>query len=149
MYYEWDWTIPANTPEDAPIEKIVKLKPGILTEIRIFYPPGCQGLAKVRIFDGTHRLRPLNPEGWIKTDAGAVIIPVWLLMEIDPYELRFELANVDGLWDHTLTVSISVLPRALAHPALLIAQSLRQLAEAMGLEIPKPYIPEVEYERRS
>jgi len=149
MYYEFDWTVPANTPETAPVKKRVELKPGILTEVRIWYPPGCQGLAKVRIFDGTHMLRPKNPDGWIKGDGSEIRVPVWLLMDVDPYPISFHLANIDELFEHTLTISIPVLPRELAFPGKLESEAIRALAAGMGIEIPEPKVREIEPQNRS
>ena len=49
MFYVLPLTIPADTPETDPIEEELALTYGVIQRVEIEFPPGCAGLAHIKI----------------------------------------------------------------------------------------------------
>lgn len=58
MYDQWRYTVAANTAEADAVKVEAKVSPGILTDLRVFMPPGCADLVKSRVFLGQKPIAP-------------------------------------------------------------------------------------------
>jgi len=99
--------VPAKTPQDAPVERVLKVEEPVVTEISVFFPPGCFALAHVQVFYGELQLAP-KPVGASFTGDG--IEPRhplrWFPPEV-PFELRILGWNEDVEYKHTPLVFIT------------------------------------------
>ena len=110
MSYAWDITIPANTPCNDPITKILKLDKGTISKVGIKFPSGCHGMVKVRLYRYEQQLVPLNRDGWITGDDEVVEYRLFYPLTEKPYELKFVGCSPGTNYDHTVTVRIEVQP---------------------------------------
>jgi len=108
MFYDFAVTVPAGTPESAPVEQEINLTSGQIQKVHILFPPGPHGLVKVRIFDGGHQYLPTNPDGYFWSDDEVV------KAEDEAYDLSGAesmkiLAYSPGTsYDHTIGVRVSI-----------------------------------------
>ena len=72
MFWAFDITITAATTVDDPKVQILKLSKGILTSVDVFFPPGCHGMVKVRLFRNESALVPLSSDEWVIGDGETV-----------------------------------------------------------------------------
>lgn len=114
MFFAWDITIAANTAEASPITQLLKLTKGVLTKVVVKFPAGCHGLAKVRLYRYESQLFPLNPGEWITGDDESVPAETYYELEEVPVQLKFVGVNEDDTYPHTVTVRITILPKAVA-----------------------------------
>ena len=56
MFYDFAITIPAKTPESAPVEEELKLTHGIIHRVEVEFYPGPRRYAWVKIFRGGHQV---------------------------------------------------------------------------------------------
>lgn len=112
----------------------LKLGRGILTEVRIVFPPGCAGLVHCRLLHQAHQLAPTNPEGDFSGDTYPQVYSEYFELFATPYLLVLEAWNDDDTFAHTIYLSLTVLPesvvRAASEDLSLIGRLLRRL---MGL----------------
>lgn len=109
MQYDFAITIPANTPADAPQETELQLTAGILHSVWIEFPPGCAGLAHVRIGQPEANFLPSNPDGSFAGDS--CVIPIMEYKELISGAdlLKAFCWNLDDTYPHTVTIRLGVL----------------------------------------
>jgi len=132
LFFAWDISVSAGTAEASPKTQTLKLTSGVITGVDVKFPSGCHGLVKVRLKHWESPLVPLSRGEWITGDDEAVRAPMYFELPKGPYELKFEAASPDASFDHTVTVRVSILPRAVASMVPLI-EMLTRLFQRMGL----------------
>jgi len=111
MIFVYDVEIPANTPKGK--SKIVKapLPRGVIHKIDIHFPPGCAGLAGVRITRSGMPVYPSNPNEWFITDNETITFPEhYEITKAEP-EFLIHAYNEDDTYSHTITFRFGVLPK--------------------------------------
>lgn len=125
MFYSFSLPIPANTPESVPTELECNLTWGVITKVVVRFPPGCAGLAKVKILHRRHQVWPTNIGDWFYGDAEEI-----------PWQEHYELLempaiftllgyNDDDTWEHTPIIRFEIL-----HPLIALANL------GLGLQYP-------------
>ena len=132
MFFAWDISVTAATAEATPKTQILKLSAGVITGVDVKFPSGCHGLVKVRLKHWESPLVPLSRGEWITGDDEPVKAQMYFELPKGPYELKFEGASPGADFDHTVTVRVSILPRAVASMVPLI-EMLTRLFQRMGL----------------
>jgi len=133
VYYDYSFTIPANTAKSAPHTKAAKLTQGIIHRVEIVFPSGCAGLAHCVIREGLHQRWPTNPEGSFNFDSYNLAFNEFLEFTRKPYTLTLVGWNLDDTYDHTLEVRIGILPANVLMPAGPFVSSVRRITERLGL----------------
>lgn len=114
MFFAWDIAIEKGTTEDEPKTQILKLSKGVITRLDIKFPPGCHGMVKVRLLRYEHMLVPLTRDQWITGDGETVPSEAYYELVEAPAQLKFVGISPDTTNDHTITVRVTVLPKAVA-----------------------------------
>lgn len=70
-HHEFTVTIPAHTPQNAPVTVVTALPPRRITEIKWTLPPGSLGTTGFRITMGKVQVIPVNFGAWIVRDGDA------------------------------------------------------------------------------
>jgi len=108
MDYWFQKTTPAGTAETDALELELKLTEGVITQVWMVHPEGCQSLAHAAIFEGDHQLFPHNRGN---SYHGNDVPMIWA----DEYELKapallkLKTWNKDDTYEHTVYVRITVL----------------------------------------
>ena len=110
MDYDFDLSIPANTPESDPVTVEFKVPAGMITRVRIMIPEGCFGLVHVRIMHYEYQVWPSNPGEWYEGDGVQIEFDESYRLEEDWNPIRIEGYNEDDTYDHTIRVGLSVQP---------------------------------------
>jgi len=72
MFDRWEYTVPAGTKEADAIRVECKISPGVLTDLVVFFPPGCHGLVKSKVYLGEKPIAPRSDKQCLAADAFAV-----------------------------------------------------------------------------
>jgi hypothetical protein len=59
-YYSETITTPTGTTSDAPTQTWMKISPGVIHQVKVFFPPGCQQVAHCRMLQGLHQIYPTD-----------------------------------------------------------------------------------------
>lgn len=137
MYEHVTYTIAANTAEtDRNIEEL-KISPGILVGLSVYFPPGCHSLTKCRIAIGDTPVAPRSRGGFITGNASTLPIEgIYEPITGNRPVLTIELWNDDEEYDHTIHITAKWLTEQemQAERSLLamIAQRIDSLARVLG-----------------
>jgi hypothetical protein len=116
MFYEFDFTIPANTPATSPHEEEVELEHGRIVGVEVQFPRGCVGLVHVWVRRELHQLWPTNPDGTIKAEEARISWQEDHPFTEEPYTLTLCGWNVDDSFPHTPTFRFNLLPLSRPEP---------------------------------
>jgi len=114
VFNAWDITITANTLDKSPKEQTLKLTKGVIVKCDVKFPAGCHGLVKVRLFYHTFQLIPLTKGEYITGDDETVPTETYFELAASPYALTFEGSSPDTTYNHTVTIRVTVVPKAIA-----------------------------------
>lgn len=133
MYYDYSFTIPANTTQAAPTTQACKLTHGVIHHVEIDFPYGCAGLVHLQILHALHQLWPTNPEGSFNADDYVISTNEHLELTDTPYIITLQGWNSDDTFDHTLQVRFALLPADILLPETGLATVLRKLTRRLRL----------------
>ena len=103
MNDRWEYTIPANTAEASAIRVKCRISPGVLRTLIIYFPPGCQNLARCRVHLGEKPIAPRSPKNYIAADSMAhTLLHVDEQIREDLSVLNWDVWNLDDTNPHTL-----------------------------------------------
>lgn len=114
MFNAWDITITANTLDASPKEQALKLTKGVIVRCDIKFPAGCHRMVKIRLLHQTFQLIPLNRGEYITGDDETVPTEPYFELASSPYSLKFEGSSPGTTYAHTITVRVTIVPKAIA-----------------------------------
>jgi len=132
MFFAWDITVTADTKEASPTTETLKLSAGVITHIGIKFARGCHGMVGVRLKHHEFQLVPLSRGEWVTGDDESVDFAEYFELKTTPYSLKFEGCSPNTLYNHALTVRITVLPRSVAS-MIPVVELLAKLLSKLGI----------------
>lgn len=144
MWYRYEIYVPAGTAEAAPERHEINIPPGVITGVRVRFPPGPRGLVSVGIFQGTHKMWPRGFE--LPTDVPARIpYPTWYRGDNEWIAWEEHVRNIEGwhwflvgfspdaTYDHTVYVDIFILEEEYAEPYTATQRLVKLLEDLIGI----------------
>jgi hypothetical protein len=131
LRYEIPITVPAGTAEVDAQKTSVKITPGILRRVSVYFPPGCAGNVKLKIFYQEWQLGPVNRDGYLVGDGGSVEWEEFIPLEAEPLELNILSWNEDSAYEHSVSVGFVVLPRHAVLPEEALAEALSEFQQQL------------------
>lgn len=108
MLYQCTLTIPANTLVTAPESDILKLAAGVSTRREVYFPVGCQGTAKVRIFHGGWQIVPWSRDEWLHSNDETVVDESPYPVPLGLNSFTIYAYNEDTVNSHTIQVRVQM-----------------------------------------
>lgn len=106
MFYDYNFTLLANTGPAAEITEEVPVGYGLVKYVEIIFPAGCAGLVKVAVDRFARQVLPTNTGGYFDSNDEVISIPCEIDLTVPPYFLRLRGYNEDDTYDHTIRVRI-------------------------------------------
>lgn len=110
MFYEFDLTIPANTPASAPAELTVSMDAGIIKQVEVQLPRGLRSLVHTVAVRSYHQLWPSNPDGSIKGDNARIVWGEDYNLTQPPYSVILRGWSPGTSYSHVVTWRFAVSP---------------------------------------
>lgn len=133
LIYAFAVTIPAGTPQSAPVTVDCMFDPAAVSEVDITIPPGPSGLVGFQLWVLGGQVIPSNQGGWIVGDNR--VIPWQVEGQPDSGAWQVVGYNTD-IYDHTLYLEFQVTPAgsipATTTPAVSDQATLDALAITAG-----------------
>lgn len=103
MHDRWEYTIPADTAEADAVRVECRISPGVLKTLIVYNPPGCENLARCRVFLGEKPIAPRSKSNYIAMDGDMIVLrelnePI----RDDLPVLNWEVWNEDQTYGHTI-----------------------------------------------
>lgn len=109
MLFQESLTLPPNTTEESKVTTTMYLLSGTITKVHILFPPGCNGLAKLEIYNKSFKLWPTSPDEYFFGDTYPFEWSEDYDINENPYTLTLSGYNIDNVYPHTVTVKIAML----------------------------------------
>lgn len=107
MHYSFDVPVtPADTAGD-PVIFPMPLATGILRNVKIFFDYGCGRTVRACLFNRGIQILPTNADGYYALDGDKAEANLYYNLD-DDNELFLVAWNVEGSYDHTLSVHLEV-----------------------------------------
>lgn len=132
MWYRYYLTVPRGTEKTAPVRKEIELPEGVVTKVRVRFPPGPRGQVFTAVFQGTHKMWPRGEGNYAWGDD-------------EPIEMSEHVRNITGWhyfmegyapltsYDHTIWWDFNVLEKEYAETWGPIQELVRLLKDVIGL----------------
>lgn len=132
--YVAELAIPANTPEDKPVETSLQIKGAVLTQIHFSIPPGHCGLARLAVYYGIKQIFPTEAGTWLSGDDESFSLKLnWPLPERE-VTLALKGWNEDETYEHAFLCRFEVAEEVEeARPWRVISDFVAILKKLMGL----------------
>lgn len=101
---------PANTSKDAPVTTAIQIVFGTITNVKVFFPPGVNALAHIKLLYGLVQIFPSNEQADF---AGGDVMFDWpedIDITAEPTQITAVTWNDDDTYPHTITVHIVMQP---------------------------------------
>jgi len=122
--------------EGTLVKTVLPVTSGLLWLFEIDFPPGCCGLAHVRMFDGGYQVFPATPGESFHGDNFTIHLEDLYFKTAAPFEFIIETWNEDEIWDHDLQIRVGIaMTRAEMSryiPALAFENFEQLMAETMA-----------------
>ena len=99
-----------NTSKLAPLVTELPIVAGRITELMIWFPPGVNALAHIKILWGLVQIFPSNEQGDFAGGDTMVLWPEDIDITTEPLQLTCITWNDDDTYPHTITVHVVVTP---------------------------------------
>ncbi len=127
MLYSVSITTNANTTEVNAKVTSLKLTDGVIHEVGIYFPPGCAGLVYCQIYDGGHQFVPSTQGQFLRGDGMLIKSREFYEIATSPRFIDIKTWNLDDAYDHTIEIYISLLPKFVLLPEIMLMQSINSL----------------------
>ncbi|MGH9487136.1 MAG: hypothetical protein ACRD04_06040 [Terriglobales bacterium] len=105
-------TTPKLTSSTSPLITAIPIVMGTITGVRVFFPPGVNALAHIKLLWGLYQIFPSNEQGDF---AGGDVLFEWpedISILTEPTQITAVTWNDDDTYEHTISVHIIVTPAA-------------------------------------
>ncbi|MBI2869388.1 MAG: hypothetical protein HYX96_06150 [Chloroflexi bacterium] len=133
MFYDFSFTVPANTPASAPASLEMKLTRGIVHNVKLLFPPGPHGMVKVGILHGLHQFLPTNPDGYFASDDENINIDEHYELTEAPFILKAVGYSPGTTYNHTISIRIGILSPEIIEPYAGVSGMLRKFLKLVGV----------------
>ena len=116
MFYEFDLTIPANTPANAPAEIEVFMAAGIIKRVEVQIPRGCRSLVHTVAWQGIHQVWPSNTDGSIKGDDARIVFGEDYDLTAPPHSLILRGWSPGTSYPHVITWRFQMIAAPIPEP---------------------------------
>ena len=100
--------VPAGTVETSPATKRIQLTEGVITYWWIGFPPGCNDLVHVTIYEFEHQILPRGEDEDVYWGGYVYQIPDHYELVDEPYEVEVRAWNEDDIYEHTIAVGVAL-----------------------------------------
>ena len=132
MWYRYYLTVPRGTTRIRPIRKEIGLPEGIITKVRVRFPPGPRGQVFTAVYQGGHKMWPRGEGNYAWGDDEAIEMGEHV-RNITGWHYFLEGYAPDTSYDHTIWWDFNVLEKEYAETWGPIQELVRLLKNVIGL----------------
>jgi len=110
----FELTIPAQTTEDAPVERDIDIGSGVIIKCEVGFPEGLGALTRARVRQALTPRYPSNQGAWYHWDDHIYETPDHLIVKKGDSPFTLMGWNEDDTFPHTITFRFIILPKEVA-----------------------------------
>lgn len=132
MWYRYFLPVPRGTTRIRPARKEIGLPEGVITKVRVRFPPGPRGQVYTAVFQGTHKMWPRGEGNWAWGDDESIEMGEHV-RTIEGWHYFLEGYAEETNYDHTVWWDFNVLEKEYAETWGPIQELVRLLKDVIGL----------------
>ena len=132
MWYRYYLTVPRGTLKTDPARKEIMLPEGVVTKVRVRFPPGPRGEVFTAVYQGIHKMWPRGEGNWAWGDDEAIEMDEHV-RNITGWHHFLEGYAPDTSYDHTIWWDFNVLEKEYAETWGPIQELVKLLKDVIGL----------------
>jgi len=134
MWYRYFLTVPRGTEKDETLRarKEIQLPEGVITKVRVRFPPGPRGQVHTAVFQGAHKMWPRGEGNWAWGDDEPIEMSEHV-KNITGWHYFLEGYAPDTSYDHTIWWDFNVLETEYAETWRPIQELVKLLKDLIGL----------------
>ena len=134
MLYTFAIIVPAGRAEATPLEQELNLCHGYIHRLNIRFPPGPQGMVYLAIYHREHQVWPNTPDEAFNGEDETVDSFEHFDLTEPPHNLLVRAWSPGTTYNHTITIRIGILPRAVLLPLAKLDGLLRKFFKILGVK---------------
>lgn len=131
MFYSYGIKVEKLGDPDDSVEQEITLARGVITQMGYHFPAGCHALVGVTLWKGKRQLIPENTDEEVRGDNVTFFTNEYIETTPYPYKFILKVANEDDTHPHTPIIYVTVLPKWLAAPMVVMEKILKVLTERL------------------
>jgi hypothetical protein len=131
VLYSFDLTIPAATPQSAPVQLVARLQRGVITRVRLKIPPGVAAVALTQVYRANFQVWPSNPGGALTGDGEVLEWREQYVVDDVPVDFILRGWSPSARFAHTLTWQFEMQTLDQARAAGETPTLLRRVADVL------------------
>ena len=108
MIYVADTTFPANGAASSLTRQVLKVTKGLVYRVEFWFPPACEGLVHVALFDGGWQWLPTTRGVYLAANAAQLSFDDLYFKTTPPYEFTIQGYNTDDTFNHVLQIRLGM-----------------------------------------
>ena len=135
MFYSYRIPVTKLGTDTDHVEQEITLTSGVITQIGYHFPAGCHALVSITLWKGKRQIIPENREEQVRGDNVTFFTNAYIETTPYPYKFILKVANEDDTYPHTPIVYMTVLPKWLAAPLVVLEKILKILTERLLVRV--------------
>lgn len=131
MFYEGSLVVPANTDGSAPATKEIQIVRGVVQQVEIYFPLGCNDLVNVAVFRGLRQIWPTPPSTSFVDNGYHIVFNEDQPLLEPPFTLLLKGWSNDTIYPHTVRFRFGIMSRE-----ILLEQRFWRLPGDELIELP-------------
>jgi len=108
MLYEFDITVPANTPQSEPTRLECRLTSGVIRHVEVAFPPGPCALVHISLWRFEHQVYPTNPDDDFCWEDHTIAFDDEFELDSWPYTMIIKGWSEAEDYPHTITIRLEL-----------------------------------------
>lgn len=131
MFYADSLVVPANTGISSPVTKEIQIVRGVVQQVEIYFPNGCNDLVNVAVFKGLRQMWPTPPSVGFADNNYHITFNESLALLEPPFVLLLTGWSNDTIYPHTIRFRFGIMSRE-----ILLEQTFWRLPGDELVELP-------------
>jgi len=128
-----DLVVLTTHTKDDPLYYDFRIDKGLITEVGVFFPPGCHNKVYAKVYFQAHQIIPRNQEAWCHGNNGWWTGALYFPVVASPLKCKVEAWSDNCDYNHTITVAVELTPFEQVPMWDKLVSSLDSLLEFIGI----------------
>lgn len=149
MKHFHDILVASGRDSTNPVVHEFSVDKGLITECGVYFPRGCNGIVRAKIFFQEHQILPRNQESWMHGTNGWWQGDLYFPVTAAPLTIKVIAWSYDDAftaqagYDHTITACLELTPFTMIPAWDKLIWLMTKMVQALGVYVPKPKVTEM------
>ena len=127
--------VPAGTTQKAPVEVLLTAAPGVIHQVEIVFPDGCNNHVYCAIYRFEHQIFPSNGSEYFIGNDETIKFRDFYELKVNPSIIKILLWAPDTTFDHKITVRLGILDSRFVEIVPEWIKTLEKISEVFTIPV--------------